>query len=70
MFTGVVLILALAVTGLQRRTSGSTPRWRTLGRRRVDADGAPESQSRDWGDGYALEMDLAQHEEELLDERT
>lgn len=75
MFTGVVLISALAITGVQRRTTLNVSRWRTFGRRPAEPaeptapSSSPADHSRDWGDGYALEIGLV-HGEELLDERT
>jgi ribose/xylose/arabinose/galactoside ABC-type transport system permease subunit len=69
-FTGVVLITALAVTGVQRRDSIAKSRWRNLGRRRAEPAAGPADEPRDWGDGSALEIGLVRPDEQLLDERT
>jgi ribose transport system permease protein len=70
MFTGVVLITALAVTGVQRRTAITSSRWRLALKRRAPAPPGPPDDTPERGDDPPRELDLAPHEHQLLDERT
>jgi len=69
MFTGVVLITALAVTGVQRRSGVAARRWRLVGRRATASADPPRDGPRDRGEGAALDIELDLRSDDLLNER-
>jgi len=68
MFTGVVLITALAVTGLQRRSGVAARRWRLVSRRRAASPDPPPDGPRDRTE-TALDVGLGLRSDDLLNER-
>jgi len=69
MFTGVVLITALAVTGVQRRSGVAARRWRLVGRRSTASADPPQDGPRARGEGAALDIELDLRSDDLLNER-